>query len=253
MSEINADDWDTHWAHIGTSAEINPAQRYRRKEIFAALAATGQPEKLLDVGSGQGDFLRAAASRWPEADLLGVEHSSTGAEISAAKVPEARFVRRDLLADDVPPPAFAKWATHAVCSEVLEHVDNPTELLRQAQRFMSQGCWLVVTVPGGPRSAFDRHIGHRRHYTRADVERSLHEAGFSDICVHRSGFPIFNLYKLIVIARGKRLVADVRSSTEGVAASLPARLAMRVFDLLFRLARPDSRWGWQLIAVCRLP
>ncbi len=31
--------------------------------------------------------------------------------------------------------------------------------------YLAPGCRLVVTVPGGPRSAFDRHIGHRRHFS----------------------------------------------------------------------------------------
>jgi 2-polyprenyl-3-methyl-5-hydroxy-6-metoxy-1,4-benzoquinol methylase len=36
-----------------------------------------------------------------------------------------------------------------VCSEVLEHVDRPRELLANAAAYLAPGCRLVVTVPGG--------------------------------------------------------------------------------------------------------
>ena len=36
----------------------------------------------------------------------------------------------------------------------------------------------VVTVPGGPRSALDLHIGHRRHFTPDDISQVLTDAGF---------------------------------------------------------------------------
>src|SRR5437773_1070670 len=70
------------------------------------------------------------------------------------------------------------WATHAVCSEVIEHVDDPRRLLSSARAYMSPGCKLVLTAPGGPMSAFDRHIGHRRHWDPRDIKTLLLDAGF---------------------------------------------------------------------------
>ena len=84
-----------------------------------------------------------------------------------------RTVRvRDLLRDPAPDAEWAGWATHAVCSEVLEHVDEPVVLLRNARSWLAPGCRLVVTVPGGPMSAFDRHIGHRRHFSPGGSRRA---------------------------------------------------------------------------------
>ena len=37
--------------------------------------------------------------------------------------------------------------------------------------------------------------------------------------VEAAGFPVFNLYKLVVILRGKRLIDDVRSTTHPSAAA----------------------------------
>ena len=93
-------------------------------------------------------------------------------------------------------------ATHAVCSEVLEHVDDPVALMRNAIALLAPGCEVVVTVPGGPRSAFDRYVGHLRHFT-ATLSNQVSRTPASTWTGCCTGFPFFNLYKLAVIARGR--------------------------------------------------
>jgi len=246
----DADDWDRHWDDYSGAAADNPAQRYRHRIALHLVGRRGAPGRLVDIGSGQGDLLVQAAARWPEAALLGLEVSALGIRESEAKVPRARFLERDLLQAPDVPPDLAGWATHAVCSEVLEHVDDPVRLLRGAVDYLAPGCRLVVTVPGGPMSAFDRHIGHRRHFTPAALTGVLREAGFDVLLATGAGFPFFNLYRALVIARGARLIEDVR---EDGGANPAARAAMLAFRPLFRLSLPRSRWGTQIVAVARLP
>ncbi len=137
----------------------------------------------------------------------------------------------------------------AVCSEVLEHVDQPEVLLRNAADYLAPGCRLVVTVPGGPRSAFDRHIGHRRHFTARRLRRLLEESGFEDVTVRRAGFPFFDLYRLLVIARGKRLIADVEQSKADWGGHVGN--SSSVLQSTFRYNLDSSPFGWQLLAVAR--
>ncbi len=231
------------------AAEENPAQAYRRELIFSRLGITGSGAgaRLLDIGSGQGDMAAAVRVRFPKVEILGVELSRSGIEISGKKVPSARFVQRDLVAPGTVPADQHGWATHAVCSEVIEHVDEPGLLLRNAREYMAPGCRLVVTVPGGPMSAFDRHIGHRRHYSRSGMRSLLRETGYEPLHVTGAGFPFFNLYRSVVILRGKKLIEDVRSGRGG-STSGPARTAMVIFDRLFRLNADSSPWGWQIVA-----
>ena len=54
----------------------------------------------------------------------------------------------------------------------------------------------------------DRHIGHRRHFTPADLAQVLGAAGFTVETATGAGFPFFNLYRLTVILRGARLKDD---------------------------------------------
>jgi SAM-dependent methyltransferase len=246
------DDWDRHWDEYAGSAERNPAQLLRRRVVESLLAVGGGPANILDIGSGQGDLIRDLRARHPRAALCGIDYSQSGVEASALKVPSARFVQRDLLQPGTPPDGLAGWATHAVCSEVLEHVDEPGVLLRNAREYLAPGCRLVVTVPGGPMSAFDRHIGHRGHFSAARLHGLLAGSGFEVERTATAGFPFFNLYRLTVILRGERLVTDAAGG-EGGAASPAARLAMAVFRALFALNLPLGPRGWQIVGVARVP
>ena len=245
------DDWDRHWTGMADAASRNPAQAMRRRIVCSVLGA-GIGARVLDVGCGQGDLVLELRRRHPHAELRGIDYSQRGVDIARAKVPNARFEQRDLLAPGAPGPDMAGWATHAVCSEVLEHVDEPETLLVNARDYLAPGCRLVVTVPGGPISAFDRHIGHRRHYTPDSMRETLRAAGFEVGIAAGAGFPAFNLYRLAVIARGERMVADAGGVGAG-RPSLLSRAAMAAFRPLLAVPLPFSRLGWQIVAVATLP
>jgi SAM-dependent methyltransferase len=244
------DDWESHWDSFADAAGRNPAQAYRRRLVLSLLAARGStPQRYLDIGSGPGDLAVDVARRWPTAEIAGIELSQRGVEIAAGKLPHGRFMQFDLLSGRTPPAGFGGWATHATCSEVLEHVDEPDVLLASARRWLAPGALLVVTVPGGPMSAFDRHVGHRRHYTAPDLMALLETTGLSVLECGGAGFPFFNLYRRAVIARGERLVSDV-DATSAVPRS--ARVAMGVFNGLLAASPTRGRRGWQLYATARL-
>lgn len=249
----DVDNWDRHWDDYAEAASENPAQRYRRQLCLTELDRSGPPTRVLDLGSGQGDFLGAAAARWPGAELVGVEPSALGNRIAQAKAPNARIERLDVTEEAAVPADLLGWATHAVCSEVFEHIDDDVALLRSATRLMAPGCRIVITVPGGPMSAFDRHIGHRRHYTPESVACLIAEAGLHVDWTGGAGFPFFNLYRSLVIARGDRLTQDVEAGADGAPASRTAQAAMLAFRPLFRLNARRSRWGWQMVGVGTAP
>ncbi len=246
------DDWDAHWEHFAAANELNPAQEYRRALVLELLECSEKPDRLLDIGSGSGELLRSADSRWPHAQLLGLELSESAVARARTKLRSARFVQADLLSGAAPEPGEGSWATHAACSEVLEHVGDPVRLLRNARKWLAPGCLVVVTVPGGPMSAFDRHIGHRRHFSGHDLEDVLGEAGLEVLGVSSAGFPFFNLYRALVVFRGEQLIREAKAGDGGA----PNRLLQAgsvVFKALFRLNRPNSRFGWQIVGLAREP
>jgi SAM-dependent methyltransferase len=246
------DDWDAHWDRYAESAAENPAQRMRHDIIARLLGedAGKGPMRVFDVGSGQGDLVQKLKPLLPEARFVGAELSASGVAISRRKVPDATFIVADLFQPLAGLEEFSGWATHAVCSEVLEHVDNPAAFLERASHYLAPGARIIVTVPGGPISAFDRQIGHRQHFDRAIIRSVLEKAGYSVERVYLAGFPFFNLYRLLVIARGERLSQDVEATACGVPSGA-ATVGMKLFRVLFHANLLDSPFGWQVIAIAR--
>ena len=250
------DNWDDHWETIGEFSMRNPANDYRHMQVLRLLGDVRPGSVLLDIGSGQGQFALDFQRRRPDVRVFGVEYSAVGVrranEQAAREGLAARFFERNLL-EPVTLAEGQPAATHAVCSEVLEHVDDPSTLIRESTSLLAPGAKVVVTVPGGPRTAFDKHIGHYRHFT-ADALNDVLTAGGLDVDrVLRTGFPFFNLYKLAVMARGEKLVREVQERSAASPPSKAERAAGAIFRQGFKVNRDDSRFGWQLAALAHVP
>lgn len=250
--ESAADDWDVHWERYGQAATRNPANDYRHRLILSLLGRADARSKILDIGSGQGELALLLGKTFPEAEVRGLEYSETGVQRSrqaaAATGVRASFEQRDLLQSGPVSAEDSRWATIAICSEVLEHLDEPERLLRNVSPYLAPDCSLIVTVPGGPRTAFDRHIGHRRHYSATRLRTTLEASGLTVRSVFRAGFPFFNLYKLAVWARGHALIADI-DRTEAQPPSRLVDAATTFFETTFRWNLRSSPLGWQLVAL----
>ena len=133
---------------------------------------------------------------------------------------------------------------------MLEHIDEPGAFLESARAWLAPDATLIVTVPGGPMSAFDRHVGHRTHYTIEGLTALLEGAGFRVRDCGAVGFPFFNLYRRSVIMRGERLIDDVGEDGH---VSPVVRAGMAVFGGLLGLSPTRGRRGWQLYATATAP
>lgn len=240
------DNWDEHWTQFGDSAELGPTPRYRRRLINSLLNFPhgGNTVKFLEIGSGTGEFAEEFSKKYPNASYLGLELSLTGVQVSQRRIPAATFAQRDLLQPLLEDELTGFGATDALCSEVLEHLEDPARLLRNAARYCAPGCRLIVTVPGGPMNAFYEHIGHRKHYSPSELAALLDRSGFSAESAFGAGFPFFNLFRLLLTIRGPKFISDVRGKP-----SLAVRIASHIFEALFHFN--SSRVGWQTFAIAR--
>jgi len=246
---MQRDDWESHWTDFSEASRVNPAGAYRLDLLLRLLRPILKTEiRLVDIGSGPGYLLAELSRQFPHAELRGIELSETAIEVARARAPRADFLQCDLVRSLEPPERWLGWADVAICSEVLEHVDRPAMFLENVRRFLVPGGRLIVTVPGGPRSAFDRHIGHRRHFSRADLRSLLTASGFSVERCDAEGFPFFNMYRMMVVARGHRLVEDAKADR----AARGLRAICALFRMLFRLNLRGTPWGWQLAAEATL-
>ena len=256
-SRSSTDDWESHWTAYAESNNANPAQAYRRALVWDALGLGAAPRARCACSRSAAAPATSRATccatcgRTPRSSAWTWRPPAVA--IASARRCRARsFFQQDLDAWPIALPArYRGWATHVVCSEVLEHLDDPVAALRNVRPLLAPGCKVVITVPAGPMSAFDKHIGHRAHFSEARLRGALQSAGLEVADLRGAGFPFFNAYRLVVVARGESLIKDAAS--DGRPLLLAARAMIRVFSWLFRMNRHDGLRGWQLVAVALEP
>jgi len=160
----------------------------RLDEIVGGFEPYRRTGRLLDVGCGAGTFLRAAARAGWEA--VGVEVSATAAEHNRAAGFE---VFNGFLEDARYPEGHFDVV---VASEVLEHVPDPGEMLREILRVLRPGGLLWATTPNG-RGLSARALGlgwsavcppeHLHLFSRRAAARLLSETGFGRVRVVTEG------------------------------------------------------------------
>lgn len=248
------DGWDDHWTELNDITEVNPAQHYRHrllaKILRNCLANRPGSKKIFDFGSGQGDMVAMLKQGEPNCEFLGLELSQVGVDISSRKNLGASFYKCNLLDDDDQRTELFRQADIGFCSEVLEHIDTPLMALNNIRKYLAPGALIVITVPGGPMNEFEKSIGHRKHYSKDELQSLVAMSGLNVVKTIRAGFPFFNLYKVIALMRGKKLLNDANQKGDS---SFLMLFVLKVFDRLFKFNIESSPFGWQLLLIAENP
>jgi SAM-dependent methyltransferase len=249
------------WKDYGHLDAVSPAAFHRRRVIVKLAKQYARSARaILDVGCGQGELLREIAEGIPGAEVHGADLSEQSLVDSRRRNPTF-----DLFELNLTHPRFAEQYSarlanfdFLVCSEVLEHIPDHELATRHLRDLLSPSGVAIITVPGGKMSAFDKVIGHQRHYTPGKLEQMLSSAGFDVIEVLAWGFPFHSFYRTAVriasgfTVPGEQARARGSSAQKGVVSSVLGG-AYAVFGKalkpLFYLNA--SRWGEQLIAVAK--
>lgn len=249
----NLDDWETHWENLHSATNYEPARKWRRGLIIKSLCLRGN-ERILDLGAGKGDLIRDLEGISSNFEFGATEFSETGlnmiksanSELISAKVNLEIGIdsaQRDLLMSG------GNWNI-VICSEVLEHLDSTSRALATIRELSDSDTQIVITVPAGPMAAVDKAFGHRRHYTKLELKDLLEFEGFKVQRLECLGFPFFNLYRLGLLIRGKRILNSIQKMSQSKPGVL-SRLLLDIFSWLFRFNWKKGNLGWQFIAVCR--
>lgn len=187
-------DYDDYY----TSANLTvPEFTHKRlDEIVAGFERYRGANRLLEVGFGAGSFLQAAArGAW---DVEGVEISKTACdhsraagfktfcgELSQARYPDGTF--------DV-----------VIASELLEHVPDPSSILREVARIVRPGGLFWATTPNA-KGLSARLLGlewsvlsppeHLHLFSRSGLKGLLLDVGFRRVEINTEGVNPFELVK----------------------------------------------------------
>ena len=173
---------------------INPFYLVRRplfKHIRAMAPALSG--KLLDFGCGRKPY----ENLFTVNEYIGVDMEKTGHDHSNSKI--------DVLYDGKRLPFANETFDALFCSEVLEHIFNPEEILTELHRVMKPGAKAIITVP----FAWNEHeipYDYAR-YTSFGIRHLLEKHGFRVVELKKSGSyvrVIFQLWALYFFERLKR-------------------------------------------------
>ncbi|MCM3905818.1 MAG: class I SAM-dependent methyltransferase [Pyrinomonadaceae bacterium] len=120
--------------------DSNTKERAARSLMDAARHLTSDTGRLLDIGSGRGEVLRAARDAGWKA--VGIEPSPMFADY-AAKHSGAEVLREPLEQSNFPAGSFDV----VILGAVLEHLYNPDQIIKEISRVLRPGGALFVDVP----------------------------------------------------------------------------------------------------------
>jgi 2-polyprenyl-3-methyl-5-hydroxy-6-metoxy-1,4-benzoquinol methylase len=158
------------------------------KETILRLVRTHKlTGRFLDFGAGRGDLVRILAASGAATTVAGVDMFGRPDDLPA----EIAWYSQDLNTPFEPAEPFDV----VVCSEVIEHLENPRSVVRNLHRLLVPGGTLILTMPNqesvkaylslllmGHFNFFvgDWYPAHITALLRLDLVRICRETGFGD-------------------------------------------------------------------------
>jgi len=112
-----------------------------------ALKRSDERFRLLDLGCGTGELARELGAAFPHAEIIGIDSNPRSIATARAALPthsNVEYIERRF--EDA--PSLGSFDV-VICSEVLEHVERPVELLETAYAVLEPGGYLSFSTPSG--------------------------------------------------------------------------------------------------------
>ena len=182
---LDADDYDEMWRRLEDFLRYNPGARHRRRLVLRALRRyAGGAAEILDVGCGLGEMVAYLGAELPNLHFTGADFSSGAIESCRRRAPQHHWIVADVVNDDLPGNYDV-----VLCSELLEHLDEPEAALVRIARSLKPRGTIIVTVPNGKVFATERAVGHVRHPTLPMLHDWFDAAGLDVVEARRWGWP----------------------------------------------------------------
>jgi SAM-dependent methyltransferase len=214
------------------------------RTVYAFLRQTvpAMQGKVLDVGCGES----------PYAHLLTAGASYTGIDIVHADE-FGMTTRNDLMTFDGRTLPFSnEYFDHIICTEVIEHVEEPKTFVAELRRVLKNGGTLVATIPFSARVHHEPYDYQR--FTSWGLQRLF--ADFKEVNIRARGSDVVSIAaKLLVVAvRLARPKVDMSfiwrlPAFVILAPFLIVVMAIALVALLFDLGSKSDPLGYSIVCV----
>lgn len=222
--ELHAKIEDSHWWFVGRRRII--------ENIVATVVPDKTPMKLVDIGCGTGGNISTFHKRF---DCIGVDISEHAIDFAVRRFPDINFISVGVGQKIYP---IIEKADILFLLDVLEHIENDSQFLREITSNMKQGALLLITVPSNMSlwSPHDEFHGHFRRYSKNDLLFN-----FNELPVSIRLFSYYNtiLYPIIKSARGLTKLTKQTWGKAHTDLSMPPK----IFNtLLTKIFASESKW-----------
>ncbi len=133
---------------------------------------------FLEVGCGTGFVLRRIAEDFPKASITAVEYYDSALPIARERCPRAAISYADI--KNLP---FEGEFDVVGCFDVLEHIPDDIEALRNLKKSLKPGGLLLVSVPQHMWlwSEQDKYACHQRRYCRRELVAKATSVGLKPV------------------------------------------------------------------------
>ncbi len=160
---------------------------YPRPEVVALVPQTAR--RVLDIGCGAG-MLGEAIKQRQGASVSGIELDARAAAAARERLDHVWAGDIEQLDFEIPAGSFDA----IVCADVLEHLRQPARVLKQIREWLEPGGCIVASIPNVRHHSVVQSLlqgnwtyesaglldrTHLRFFTRREIEKLFHRAGFA--------------------------------------------------------------------------
>jgi len=172
------------WREASAHASGGTSGSYIKEALIAVLEDLPTPSSLLDYGAGKGELVAMLRGLLPGTRLVATDLMPRPGALDAS----IAWIQADLNA-----PIAHEPVDVVTCSEVIEHLENPRQTMRNLAALLQPGGTLILTTPNQEslRSLFALAVaGHHAEFLgrsypahitallRMDITRIAEECGF---------------------------------------------------------------------------
>jgi ubiquinone/menaquinone biosynthesis C-methylase UbiE len=174
--------------------------------------------KVVDVGCGGGQYSKFCARNGADVTAIDVQEDKISELELSPEVFEVGSIR-GITSDCSPVPLPDDYAEMIICTEVLEHVESPGDVLAELTRVAKPGCLFLISVPDGrseklidevaPPDYFQKP-NHIRRFSKSEFTELIRESG---LAVERQDgigafWSVYLLFRYATSQPGEELIDD---------------------------------------------
>ncbi len=221
-----------HEETAGSDHFIDLASRQHALEQLHKYLKASKPA-ILEIGCSSGQMLQLMKVSLPDAFVIGSDYIREPLEHLANQLHNIPLLQFNLLKCPLPSASLDA----VVLLNVLEHIEDDAEAIRQLYRILKPGGLVIIEVPTGQKlyDVYDELLLHYRRYNLTQLASLFEKANFQVLERSHLGFAIYPGFWLVK-QRNKRFLSHEQAAKQNVVANnIRATRNNRILEKLMKV------------------